>query len=532
MTESDAALGTEADAGQPSEEATPRRSRRGGRSGNVAPSGLRQSAWRNVQNPYAPIEVVSPQAIEDIHNASLRILEEIGMDFLLPEARALLKAAGAEVREGDERVRLDRAMVEEFVAKAPPEFTLHARNPARNLQVGGKNLNFCTVASAPNASDLPGGRRSGNQADFRKFVKLGQYFNIIHLFGGYPVEPTDIAPSIRHLDCLQDFITLSDKVFTCYSLGIERNLDALEMTRIARGLSAEELEQEPSLTSVINANSPLKYDEYMLRGIIEMSGRNQVVVITPFTLAGAMAPVTVAGALAQQNAEALAGIMFSQIVRPGAPVVYGGFTSNVDMRTGSPAFGTPEYTRAAQITGQLARRYGVPFRSSNVNASNCVDIQSAYESQMSLWGAVMGGANYLMHGAGWLEGGLCASFEKFVLDVDMLQQMAEYLTPIEVNEASLALDAMKDVGPGGHFFGTQHTQERYKTAFYEPLVSDWRNFETWDEAGSLNGTDRAHQLYLRALNEYEQPALDPAIAEELEAFVTRRKAEGGAPSDF
>ena len=283
---------------------------------------------------------------------------------------------------------------------------------------------------------------------------------------------------------------------------------------------------------MINANSPLKYDEFMLRGIIEMSRRNQVVVITPFTLSGAMAPVTLAGALAQQNAEALAGIMFSQVVRPGAPVVYGGFTSNVDMRSGSPAFGTPEFTRAAQISGQLARRYGVPFRSSNVNASNCVDVQSAYESQMALWGAVMGGTNYLMHGAGWLEGGLCASFEKFMVDVDMLQQMAEYLTPVQVDEASLALDAIKDVGPGGHFFGTAHTRERYKTAFYDPLLSDWRNFETWSEAGSVNATDRAHQLYLRALGDYQQPALDPGLAEELDAFVERRKAEGGAPSDF
>ena len=509
-----------------------RRSRRRGRGEAAAPAGLRQPAWRNLQNPYAPLEVVSPDAIEKIHDASLRVLEEIGIDFLLPQARQLLRAAGADVKEGEERIRLDRGMVEEFVAKVPPEFTLHARNPTRNLRVGGNNLNFCTVASAPNASDLPGGRRSGNQADFRNFVKLGQYFNIIHLFGGYPVEPVDIAPSIRHLDCLRDFVTLSDKVFTCYSLGLERNLDALEIARIARGISEEQLEREPSLTTVINSNSPLKYDEFMLRGIVEMSRRNQVVVITPFTLSGAMAPVTLAGALAQQNAEALAGIMFSQIVRPGAPVVYGGFTSNVDMRTGSPAFGTPEFTRAAQISGQLARRYRIPFRSSNVNASNCVDVQSAYESQMALWGAVMGGTHYLMHGAGWLEGGLCASFEKFMVDVDMLQQMAEYLTPIQVDEASLALDAIKDVGPGGHFFGTPHTQARYKTAFYEPLLSDWRNFETWVEAGSVNTTDRAHQLYLRALGEYQQPALDRGIAEELDAFVDRRKAEGGAPSDY
>ena len=235
MTEAVAATSIENEGGRR------RRLRRGGRGDTAVSAGLRQPAWRNLQNPYAPIEVVSPDAIEKIHDASLRVLEEIGMDFLLPEARQLLKAAGADVKEGEERIRLDRGMVEEFVAKAPSEFTLHARNPARNLRVGGNNLNFCTVASAPNASDLPGGRRSGNQVDFRNFVKLGQHFNIIHLFGGYPVEPVDLAPSIRHLDCLRDFVTLSDKVFTCYSLGLERNLDALEITRIARGISEEQL---------------------------------------------------------------------------------------------------------------------------------------------------------------------------------------------------------------------------------------------------------------------------------------------------
>ena len=502
-----------------------RRARSGVKSGSGATNTIAQPAWRNVINSYSPVEVIPAESIEKIHQASLTILEEIGIDFLLSEAREMLKAAGADVSADSKRVRMDRHLVEQYVSKAPSEFTLHARNPHHNLRVGGNNVNFCSVASAPNASDLIGGRRSGNQADFRNFLKLGQYFNIIHLFGGYPVEPIDLPPATRHLDCLRDFIKFTDKAYTCYSLGKERNLDALEIARIGRGISQDQFCEEPSLVTVINSNSPLVYDEFMLQGIIEMSSRNQVLVITPFTLAGAMAPVTIAGALAQQNAEALAGIVFSQIVRPGAPVIYGGFTSNVDMRTGSPAFGTPEYTRAAQISGQLARRYGVPFRSSNVNASNCVDVQSTYESQMALWGAIMGGTNYLMHGAGWLEGGLCASFEKFIVDVEMLQQMAEYLQPIEVDEATLGLDAIRDVGPAGHFFDTAHTHERYKTAFYDPIVSDWRNFESWEEAGSVNATDRSHKIYQQALSEYQQPDLDPAISEELDTFVDKRKRD-------
>jgi trimethylamine--corrinoid protein Co-methyltransferase len=259
-----------------------------------------------------------------------------------------------------------------------------------------------------------------------------------------------------------------------------------------------------------------------------MSARNQVIVITPFTLSGAMSPATLAGALAQQNAEALAGIAFTQMVGPGAPVIYGGFTSNVDMKSGAPAFGTPEYTKAALAGGQLARRYKLPYRSSNANASNAVDAQAAYESEMSLWGAAMGHANLVMHGAGWMEGGLTTSFEKTVLDAELLQMMAEFLTPIEVTEETLGLEAVREVGPGGHFFGAAHTLARYESAFYAPILSDWRNFETWQEAGSPDATKRANALYKRLLKDYTPPPLDPAVAEELAAFVARRKAEGGA----
>lgn len=504
-----------------------RRSRRVGQQ-----AGFTQPPWKTIVNPYAPAEILNDEQIERIHDASLTILEEVGMDFLLEEARDILAKAGAEVTPGSERVRFDRAMILEAVAKAPSEFTLHARNPARHLPIGGRNFITSMVASAPNCSDSDTGRRVGNQADFRNFIRLGQKLNIIHMFGGYPVEPVDLPPATRHLDCLSDFITMGDKVFHAYSLGRERNLDALEMVRIGRGITDAQLEQEPSLLTIINTSSPLRLDTPMLIGIMEMARRNQVVVITPFTLSGAMAPVTLAGALAQQNAEALAGLAFAQIVRPGAPVMYGGFTSNVDMKSGAPAFGTPEYIKTAQIGGQLARRYGIPYRSSNVNASNCVDAQAAYESVFALWGAVTGHTNLLKHGAGWLEGGLCASFEKVILDADLLQMVAAYLEPLEVSDATLGLDAVRDVGPGGHFFGTEHTQARYEKAFYAPILSDWRNFENWEEAGAETATQRANRIFKELIQEYEAPPLAPEIAEELASFVAKRKEEGGVPTDF
>ncbi len=484
------------------------------------------------RNPFRPVPAVSEDHLEAIHEASLTILEEIGMDFLHAEARALLKAAGADVDPASERVRFGRDFVQGFVGLAPGSFTLHARNPARNLTIGGDHVAFCSVASAPNAADRDGGRRPGNHADYQNFIRLGQTLDAVHLWGGYPVEPADIHASVRHLDAVFDMLTLSDKAVHAYSLGALRNTDAIEMVRIARGIDHETLEREPSLFTIINSSSPLRLDNPMLEGIIQMARRNQVVVLTPFTLAGAMAPVTIAGAIAQQNAEALAGLVLTQVVRPGAPFVYGGFTSNVDMKSGAPAFGTPEYMKAALLGGQLARRYGLPYRSSNACAANTLDAQAAYESVFSLWGAIMGGTNLLMHGAGWMEGGLHASFEKMILDADLLDMVAEFLRPVLVNEDELALDAIREVGPAGHFFGTAHTQARYRTAFFAPMVSDWRNYESWQEAGSPTAYDKTNRLYKERLAAYVPPPQDQAIREELEAFVARRKAAGGAPTDY
>lgn len=508
------------------------RRRRGGSRGAERVRKTTTLKYLNLVNNLARTEILSPEALEDIHNASLTILEEIGMDIILPEARERMKAAGADVTPGTERVRFDRGMIMEFLGSVPSNFTLHARNPLRNARIGGKNLVFAQVASAPFVADREGGRRAGNREDFRKLIKLAQSYDIIHMTGGYPVEPVDIHASVRHLDCLSDIVKFTDKAFHCYSLGRQRNLDAIEIARIGRGITAEQMEAEPSLFTVINSSSPLRLDGPMLQGIIEMSSRNQVVIMTPFTLAGAMAPVTVAGALVQQNAEALCGIAFTQMVRKGAPVMYGGFTSNVDMKTGAPAFGTPEYMKAVIAGGQLARRYGIPYRTSNTNASNTLDAQAAYESALSLWALTQGGGNFVLHAAGWSEGGLTASFEKFILDVDMLQMVAEFLSPLDVSQDALALDAVRDVGPGGHYFGTAHTLARYETAFYSPILSDWRNFETWTEAGRPTTYDHANRIFKDVLNAYERPPLDPAIEEELDAFVAKRKAEGGVPTDF
>ena len=521
---------TDIETSSPETSRRPRREGGGRRGGGGARAAIPQLPRRKVERAFSPMQLVSADEIESIHHASLRVLSEIGMDFTLPEARDMLKAAGADVQ--GERVRFDPAMIEELVKTAPSEFTFHARNPENSRQVGGNHMMFGTVASPPNSSDMDGGRRSGNHADYRNFLKLGQYFNCINFFSGYPVEPIDIHASVRHLEALRDLVLMTDKPFHAYSLGSERILDGIEIARIGRGISHEQLEREPSLFTIVNTNSPLKLDTPMLRGIIEMSKRNQIVCITPFTLAGAMAPVTVAGALVEQNAEALAGIAFTQLVRKGSPVIYGGFTSNVDMKSGAPAFGTPEYMKACIVGGQLARRYNIPYRTSNTCAANTVDAQAAYESVFSLWGLTMGGGNLIMHGAGWLEGGLVASFEKFILDCDLIQMVMEFLQPLETTEDALGVEAIREVGPGGHFFGAKHTLARYSNAFYAPIVSDWRNNQQWLAAGKPEAWQKANAVWKQALAEYQEPAIDPATRDELNAFVDRRKSEGGAPTDF
>jgi trimethylamine--corrinoid protein Co-methyltransferase len=479
---------------------------------------------------FDPLRAVSDDELEAIHHASLRVLRETGIDFLDETARSQLAAAGAQVM--GERVRFDPELVESLIATAPTEFILHGREPHRDLKFGGNHIIYTSVASPPFVTGLGQGRRDGNRIDYRNLIKMGQVLNAIHTVAGYPVEPMDIHPSIRHLEATHDMLTLSDKTPFVYSLGRQRNLDAIEMVRIVRGVDTDTLDKETSIYSVINASTPLRYDTVMLHGIQEMSERNQLIIITPFTLAGAMAPVTIAGAVVLQNAEALAGIAYTQVVRPGSPVAYGGFTSNVDMRSGSPAFGTPEYWKACLLGGQLARRYRLPYRSSNVNASNSVDAQSAYESVIAIWGAVMGGVNLLLHGAGWLEGGLLTSYEKFVIDADLLNMVTEMLRPITVDDASLAVEAIAEVGPAGHFFGSTHTQERYASEHFQPMVSAWRNYESWDESGRLEAHQRAERLAHEIIAAHEEPPMLEDRRVELDEFVARRVQEGGVETDF
>lgn len=509
-----------------------RRGRRRGRERTDVSSAPVQVPWKQPRRQFAPVDLVGEEQVEAIHQTSLQILEEIGIDFLDSEARRLLGEAGARVDPDSERVRFDPELIETVIKTAPSQFTIHAPNPDRNLQIGDDAVAFTAVASPPNASDESGGRRPGNREDYQNLLRLGHTISTVHMWGGYPVEPTDIHASVRHLDALYDMLTLSDKVIHAYSLGAQRNRDALEMIKIVRQVDDETLDREPSIVSVINASSPLRYDKPMLQGIMEFSSRNQVIIMTPFTLAGAMAPVTVAGAVAQHNAEALAGIALTQVVRPGAPVVYGGFTSNVDMQSGAPAFGTPEFMQTAMITGQLARRYNVPYRSSGVNAANALDAQAAYESVFSLWGAVMGGAHIVLHAVGWMEGGLRASFEKMILDADLCGMVQTFLEPIGFDRDALALEAIRDVGPGGHFFGTQHTLDRFRTAFYKPLISDWRNYESWEEAGKPEAKTRMIELVDQFMATYEKPPMEGPVLAELEQFVESRKAEGGVPTDF
>ncbi len=452
------------------------------------------------------------------------------MDFLHPEALRLWAAAGASVH--DQRVRIDNDLVLDLIADAPREFKLHAPDPQFDVVVGADNVVFTAVAGAPHYTDRQSGRRSGNREDFRTLLKLCKQLNVIQCNGGYPVEPIDLHPSIRHLEATRDIVTHTAKVVGVYSLGKQRNLDCLEMVRIVRGLRPDEIDTHPIVHTVVNTSSPLRLDTSMVEGILQYSARNQVVIVTPFTLAGAMAPVTIPGAIVQQNAEALAGIAFTQLVRRGAPVVYGGFTSNVDMQSGSPAFGTPEYMQSTMLGGQLARRYGLPYRSSNVCAANTIDTQAGYESTFALWGAIMGGANIVFHGAGWMEGGLHSSPEKMVIDADLLQMVATFLTPMTIDDATLAVDAIAEVGPGSHHFGTRHTQDRYRDAFYHPMISDWRNFETWDEAQRPTSYQHAERVVKELLACYEPPAIDDAVRAELDEFVDRRIAEGGVETDY
>jgi trimethylamine--corrinoid protein Co-methyltransferase len=486
---------------------------------------------RRVRNPYPPMQMLSADQVEAIHEASLHILENFGIEVMSPRALSLFEAAGARVDHATQNVRLDRGLVAEKIRTAPSSYALTPRNAANAVHLGGDTLNFTLVAGPPNVHDMERGRRAGNLADYSDFIRLAQHFNAITMIGNQVCAPIELPSNNRHLDTYFANLTLSDKSFHVSAIGAGRALDGIAMMAISRGLTLDEMADSPGVTTIISVNSPRRFDDMMADGLMTMAEHGQSVAVTPFTLMGAMSPVTLAGALAQQNAEALFGVVLTQLVRPGAPVMYGAFTSNVDMRSGAPAFGTPENTKANIASGQLARRYGLPYRTTPGSASNAADAQGAYETMMALWGAVLGHGNLIYHAAGWQEGGLTASFEKFIIDVELIQHMMEFLTPIAVNEGELALDALGRVPTGGHFFGDAHTLERYSTAFYQPMLSNWQNYEAWQESGGLDATARATRLWKKALEEYQQPAMEPDRLEALQDYVARRKEAigGGEP---
>lgn len=487
-----------------------------------------QLPWQQPRNPTPPMKLLSDDQIEAIHSASIRVLEELGIELMSAEARQLFREAGAEVDEATALVRIDGALIEELISTAPSEFALTSRNPAKRLIFGGDYMAFGLVAGPPSVHDRINGRRSGNMEDYNNFTRLAHHFNAIHIIGNQVCAPMELPANSRHLDTYNANLTLSDLCFHCTAIGKGRAMDGINMMALSRGMTLDEMADDPGVTTIISVNSPRRFDGEMADGLLAMSRHGQAVAVTPFTLMGAMTPVTLAAGLTQQNAEALFGIALTQLARKGAPVFYGSYTSNVDMRSGAPAFGTPENTKANIASGQLARRYGLPYRASPTNASNVADAQAAYETQMALWGCTLGHTNLFYHAAGWLEGGLCASYEKLVMDVEMLQQMIAFLDPIEVNEAELAFDAMKEVPTGGHFFGSSHTMERYATAFYQPLLSNWANHENWELAGAKDTTMRATDIWQQALREYKQPEMDPANRDALDAYIAKRKEEIGS----
>ena len=505
-------------------DATPS-SRRRGRERAARSTGPSLAPIARLTNHWAPLEILNAEQVELIIEAAYRILAEAGLEIRSAEAREIFRQAGALVDEPTQMVRLGRDIVDAQLAHAPERFVLHARNPERDLHVGGNVVNFGPVDGAPNITDRERGRRYGDLEAFRNILKLTHTLGILHWQGGIVVEPVDVPVPIRHLATYQAHIECADIVWAARGVGGVQATDAIALSAIEHGCSIEDLAARPTLLTVTNVNSPRRMDQEILDNIMVMARHGQCVVITPFTLMGAMAPVTLAGALVQQTAEALCIIALCQMLRPGTPCVLGGFTSNVDMRTGSPAFGTPEYVNAVLASAQLGRRLRIPVRTSAVNASPTVDAQSTYETAFSLQAAILSHSHLINHAAGWLEGGLSASLEKIIVDAEMLRNWAELLKPIAFSEDDIAVDAIKGVAAGGHYFGAAHTLARYEHAFYRPLLSDWSNFENWTDAGARDATQRATGIWQKMLADYVAPPLDPAIKEAVGAFVARRSDE-------
>lgn len=505
---------------------TGRRTGRRRGQGAVAPP-QRQVDYHNLRNPFPPATAFSDDRIEAIHATALQVLEELGIKVLLPEARALFRAAGARVDDASEMVFIGRDVVEAAVASAPKSFVLRGAVRPRDLVLELGALIFQPGAGAPHATDLVRGRRPGALTDFRDLVQLTQHFDALQMVPPL-IEPQDVPTPLRHYAMTETILTQTDKIPAVYARGTPQVMDCFEMVRDFRGLSDLEFAAESHCYTIINTNSPRQIDIPMAQGLIDFARHGQLSIVTPFTLMGAMAPITVAGALALSHAEALAAITLTQLVRPGAPVCYGTFTSNVDMKSGAPAFGTPEQVKASLGAGQLARKLGLPWRCAAGSAANINDVQAAHETEISAWGSVLAGATVVLHSAGWLEGGLTVSYEKLITDMEMVQVFAELCAKTPADDAEIALDALREVQPGGHFFGAAHTMERYQTAFYDPLAADWSNFGTWTDRGSVDTNTRATGIWQGILANFTPPAHNPDRIAGLAEFIARRTEDGGA----
>ncbi|MFC5993573.1 trimethylamine methyltransferase family protein [Pseudonocardia hispaniensis] len=476
------------------------------------------------RNQMPRYEVLSDDAMAVLDRGWRRILTEIGVEFVSERALDLFRKAGQDV--DGQTVRLDPDFVLEQVAKAPREFDVQARNQANDVHIGGDHMAFGAVYGPPFVRQGEV-RRDATLDDFRNFSRLAQSFPELDSAGGVICEPNDAPLDSRHLDMTYALQTLTDKIYMGNVVSGPNARDTIAMSEILFG-GREAIERTPATLSLINCNSPLRWDDRMLDAQFEYSAANQAVVLTPFLLMGAMSPVTIPATLVQQIAEALSGIALSQLIRPGAPVVFGSFLSNIDMQSGAPCFGTPESAIGLFCTGQIARRFGLPFRTGGgLTSSQMPDAQAAYEAMMTLLPTFLAGANWVMHSAGWLEGGLVACYEKFVIDIELLRMLQVEFTPLEIDEASLAFDAHAEVGRGGHFLGAAHTLERFRTCFYRPLLSSSANYERWMRTGARDAAARAAEISQRTLAEYEPPPLDDAIRAELEEYVVKRRAELG-----
>ncbi len=508
-----------------------RAKRRRGR-GDGSPSvSKRVVNYSQLRNPFPTMSVFSDDEIANMHQTALRILQELGVKVLLPEARKIFAKGGARVDEDSQMVYIGRDMVEAAVASAPKSINCMAGARTRDIKMELGCLSFQPGAGCPHATDLERGRRPGTGRDFRELTQITHHFDVFQMVSPL-VEPQDIPTHVRHYFTTEAQLTLTDKFPFIFSRGTPQVMDSFEMLKDFRGLADADFEANPHCYTIINTNSPRTLDIPMAQGLIDFARHGQMPIVTPFTLMGAMAPITVAGAITLSHAEVLASITLNQLVRAGAPICYGTFTSNVDMKSGAPALGTPTHFQASLAAGQLARFLGLPWRSAAGSAANLNDVQAANENQLGLWGCLLAGASIIIHSAGWLEGGLSLSYEKLITDVEVLNMIAELCAGKSAQQDEIGFEtAISEVDPSGHFFATTQTMERYNTEFYEPVVHDYANFGTWTERGAKDASTRATAVWKDILAADKRPDLDGARVEALRAFIEKRTAEGGAPPE-